>query len=329
MGPPSGGFPPLAGVVFSCTMGARRRFSTDRGHDVERGHVARHDCCMPVSSIRARRAVLDAVDIAGGAVRSARLVAQGHSGYEIARLVDSGALLRVRRRWLVSPGASEAVRFAAAFGVVVTCCTQAERLGLWVLERGRIHVAAPPHGSRRRLPAGVRVHWSPPLVPRDPDTLFDSVENVLASVAACLPFEHALAIWDSALNQGMVDAQALSRLPLRGVARGVLEASTPFADSGLESFIVPRLRWMKLRILSQTWLFGHRVDFLIGERLVLQIDGGSHVDDQRTADITHDAELMLRGYHVIRVGYAQVVGDWPAVQAVIMRAVAQGLHRAR
>ena len=34
------------------------------------------------------------------------------------------------------------------------------------------------------------------------------------------------------------------------------------------------------------------------------------------------------GYHVIRVGFSQVIDDWPAVQDVIMRAVAQGLHRA-
>ena len=38
---------------------------------------------------------------------------------------------------------------------------------------------------------------------------------------------------------------------------------------------------------------------------------------------------MLLGYHVIRVGYQAVVSDWPRVQDQIMRAVAQGLHRAR
>jgi very-short-patch-repair endonuclease len=70
------------------------------------------------------------------------------------------------------------------------------------------------------------------------------------------------------------------------------------------------------------------VDFLIGDRLVLQTDGGTHVGAQRAADIRHDAELMLRGYHIIRVGYDQVVYDWPGVQALIMQAVAQGLHRA-
>lgn len=75
-------------------------------------------------------------------------------------------------------------------------------------------------------------------------------------------------------------------------------------------------------------LHGHRVDFLIGDRLVLQIDGGHHVGAQREADIAHDAVLRLHGYTVIRVGYAQVTERWPEVQDRILRAIAQGLHLA-
>jgi very-short-patch-repair endonuclease len=101
-----------------------------------------------------------------------------------------------------------------------------------------------------------------------------------------------------------------------------------FSDSGLETIFLTRLRWMRIRILFQTWIAGHRVDFLLGERLVVQIDGGHHVGAQRTSDIAHDAALTLLGYHVIRLGYEQIVSDWPAVQDLIMRAVAQGLHRA-
>ena len=69
--------------------------------------------------------------------------------------------------------------------------------------------------------------------------------------------------------------------------------------------------------------------FLIGERLVLQIDGGHHVGHQRDRDNAHDARLRLMGYHVIRVGYTQMMDDWAAVQESIMQAVARGLHRRR
>ncbi len=89
-----------------------------------------------------------------------------------------------------------------------------------------------------------------------------------------------------------------------------------------------RLRWMNIPMLQQAWILGRPVDLLIGERLVLQIDGGHHVDAQRRADIEHDAVLKLNGYHVIRVGYDDIIHRWPHVQGLIMAAVAQGLHRA-
>lgn len=81
-------------------------------------------------------------------------------------------------------------------------------------------------------------------------------------------------------------------------------------------------------LVSQVWIAGHLADFLIGDRLVLQIDGGHHVGAQRSSDTHHDAELMLLGYHVIRVTYAQVIHRWQEVLDLILRAVGQGLHRA-
>ena len=120
---------------------------------------------------------------------------------------------------------------------------------------------------------------------------------------------------------------SMRRLRLPPAARELIECARPWADSGLESFVPPRLRWMGLRVLSQAWIAGRPVDFLIGDRLVLQIDGGTHVGRQRESDVAHDAALTLMGYHVIRVGYGQVVDRWHEVQDVIMRAVAQGLHR--
>lgn len=99
-----------------------------------------------------------------------------------------------------------------------------------------------------------------------------------------------------------------------------------WSDSGLESIAMDRLRWLKLRVVPQAWIADHWVDLLIGDRLVVQIDGAHHVDGQREKDIAHDARLALLGYTVIRVSYLQVMNDWPAVQHRIMLAVAQGLH---
>lgn len=270
--------------------------------------------------------IRDAVARAGGIVRAKRLRDAGFGERAIDRAVAEGTLTRVSRGWLALPGADPMMASAARAGVVISCVTQARALGLWVLEGQTMHVAAHPHSGRAPTSTAV-VHWSSPLVPRHPDRLADPIENVLVLVARCQPREPALAVWESALNKGLVDRQALARLPLPAAARSLLDEAQPYADSGLESFAIPRLRWLGLPLVRQVWIAGHRVDLLIGDLLVLQIDGGHHVGTQREQDVAHDAELMLMGFHVIRVGYRQMVDGWPEVQDRIMRAVAAGLHR--
>jgi very-short-patch-repair endonuclease len=276
-----------------------------------------------------RMRALDAVRAAGGIARGRTLVTSGHTQRTLRELVDAGHLVRIRRVWVAVPDADPHLVAAARDGVVISCVTAARRRGVWVLGEGPAHVAADPHGASVRLETGGIVHWAQPLVRRSPDALVDELENALALVIACRPEEEACAVLESALRQGLVERDALLRMPLTRIAREIVQAASPWSDSGLESFFIPRLRWMRLKIVPQAWILGHRVDFLIGERLIVQIDGGHHVGAQREADNAHDAALTLLGYHVIRVGYGQVVRGWPDVQALIMRAVAQGLHLAR
>ena len=286
---------------------------------------------MPASILTSPTAVLSllaAVESRGGVARATTLVAGGSSRYRIARAIDDGRLVRVRRDWVALPGADAELVSAARWGVVLSCVTAARRLGLWVPAEDRCHVAADP-GAAGGKPDRASVHWSKPIVPRPPDALIDGIQNTLALVATCQPFESALAIWDSALRLRLVDATALRRLDLPTAARQVLEKATPFADSGLETLFRFRLRWLREPIRAQVVILDRPVDFLIGARLVVQLDGGHHVGAQRAADIAHDAQLALRGYHVLRFTYAQVMDDWPAVQEVIMHAVAAGLHLAR
>ncbi len=271
--------------------------------------------------------VTDAVAQRGGIVRAAQVRRLGFGDRAVSGAVREGELVRPRRGWLATPSSDPLLRAAAQAGVVISCVTQAQRLGLWVLRADAAHVAASAHsGSVRIKDPSTVVHWAEPIVPRAPDALVDPIENVLALTAACLAFEEALAIWESALERGLVSLPALRRLPFRGRAREVLGSASPFSGSGLESFIPPRLAWLRVPIVPQAWIAGHRVDFLIGDRLVLQIDGGTHIGAQRDGDNAHDAELLLLGYHVVRVGYAQVVHRWHVVQDTIARAVAQGLH---
>lgn len=237
--------------------------------------------------------------------------------------------MRPQKGWIALPECDPLLVHAAANGLIVSCVTRARQLGLWSVAgaKERPHFRARSAGSVKRR-EGIKVHWHRPLLRVPQASLLDSLEDTLHLVAHCLPFEHALAVWESALRQRKVDLHALQALPMRGPARRIRSAAVPFSDSGLETLVRTRLQWLNVPIYAQSWLYGHRVDFLIGDRLVLQIDGATHTGSQRTKDIAHDAQLHLRGYVVFRVGYQQVMFEWNQVQDRIMRAVAQGLHRA-
>ncbi|OYC98591.1 endonuclease domain-containing protein [Microbacterium sp. Yaish 1] len=263
----------------------------------------------------------------GGVARTTALHDAGASRHRVQTAVATGALLRVRRGWVALPDADPELLAAARHGVVIACISAARRLGLWVLEEDRPHVAAPPHAGRAPTRRAT-VHWHTPAVPRHPDALVDSIENVLVAVARCQPLEPALVIWESALRRQLTSREVLGRLDLPPAGRRLWAQASPYSDSGLETMLPLRLRWLGVPLRQQVWLLGRPVDLLIGERLVVQIDGGHHVGRQRAADIEHDARLMLHGYHVIRVTYAQVVDDWPHVHGLIATAVTQGLHRA-
>lgn len=197
-----------------------------------------------------------------------------------------------------------------------------------MLDAAEPHVAAPANSGHAHVERGV-IHWNKPLFPRDPDTREDSLENALILVARCQPHEAALAVWESALKKHLLDRDMLARVALPPDARRLLNEAQPFADAGTETIFLTRLRWLEVPIIPQAWILGHRVDCLIGDRLVVQIDGGHHVGAQRTSDIAHDALLKLHGYHVIRASYGQLMDHWPELQALIMAAVAQRLHLAR
>ncbi len=231
--------------------------------------------------------------------------------------------MRPARGWVALPQADPELVAAARDGYVLSCITQARRLGLWVLEETEPHVGARAW-SANATAAACRVHWGEPLVQRVPDQLVDPIENVLGYVAACQPFEAALAVWESALNKGLVDIEFLRQLPLKPAARRLLHEAHPYSDSGLESMLRARLRWLQLPVVAQAWVHGRRVDFLIDGWLVLQVDGSHHVGAQRESDVTHDAELLARGMSVIRLGYRQLVHDWQRAQELIMNALARG-----
>lgn len=294
-------------LILGCT---RRRIRNARGMTATRIH----EILTPLGGVAPISVLTDA-----------RL---GRRAIEAA--VACGNLIRPRRGWVAMPAADPLLLAAARTNTVLTCVTRAAQLDLWVHEASAGHTHIAPLANNQKFERDkVVAHWSKPIVPRHPMSLVDQLENVLARVAECQPFEHALATWESALNKRLVTREALHRLPFGRRAKRILERAQPFADSGLETYVRERLRFLRLPLRFQIWIHGHHVDLLVGDRLVIQIDGGTHVGAQREQDIQHDAELRLMGYHPFRFGYGHLMHRWHEVQEVIMRAVAQGLHLAR
>lgn len=267
----------------------------------------------------------------GGVAHSRDVLAEGFSRHDMACAVSCGALRRIRRSWLATGAADAAARTAAELGGRLTCVTRAARLGLWVPTSvgDGPHVAV-PH-SRSHIARGVAtVHWASGPVPVGPTSTQEPVLNMLFHVARCLPRIDALAVWESALRHRHVDPDILARTQWRSSRAAELAAqASVLSDSGLETIFVDGMRRAGVAVRQQVWIAGHVVDGLVGERLITQIDGFAHHQAaERRRDIRHDARLALQGYTVLRFDYQQILFDWGHVEATVLLALAQGLHRA-
>ncbi|MCP2032215.1 very-short-patch-repair endonuclease [Okibacterium sp. HSC-33S16] len=252
----------------------------------------------------------------------------GFTGYAIRKAIGEDRVRVVRRQWLYTRRCPAPLVTAASLGARLTCLTAAKQLDLWTIDDDRTHLAVARHAVVRPS-AGLRLHWGEPLVPVGPFELVDPVENLLAHLADCQPFENAIVVFDSAVRKEMVNHVQLSKWQLRSRAfRRLAQATSQFSDSGIESLPVIRLRRRGIEMRQQVFIDGHPVDGLIGERLILQIDGyGPHSDPkQRRRDLAQDARLVLRGYTVLRFDYYQIMYGWDSVEATVLAAMAQGLH---
>lgn len=248
--------------------------------------------------------------------------------------MELGGIQVVRRTWLMTASAPPDLRAAAQSGARVACVSLARARRWWMPDTAdpRRHLSRPPKAKSIPIAPGDVMHWSKPVAPSSAHSLHESIEDALAHIAVCLPHEEARTIWESAIRIERLSVAALRRVgwTTRAAARMAEEASD-LSDSGVESIFLIRLGPWGLPIRQQVVLAGRRVDFLIGERLVVQVDGHAYHSSaaDRARDAAHDAELQLRGFHVLRFTYAQVLHDWPAVERVIARSIAAGLHRSR
>ena len=277
----------------------------------------------------------------GRLASTAELHAAGHPRSAIAGAVRSRSIYRVRQGWYVTPEVAPEAREAARVGGRVTCVSGLALHGCWTVPETALHVLVASNAcrlrsrtdSRQRLVdsarPGVVVHW------RDSHSLarleLDPIECALDMIA-CQPSVFTAATCDSLLrvHPGLRAAWRELVASAPGHARRHLELVDGICESGTETMLWHRMQPYRLPIRRQAVMPGiGRVDFLVGDRLVIEVDGFEYHSDPKDfeKDRHRDARLSARGYRVLRFSYRQVMFAWPEVEAAIVAAVLRGdLH---
>lgn len=274
----------------------------------------------------------------GHIARTGELRARGVTTRELARASNAGEIRRVRRGVYAGARTDDGMLHAAEHGGSVSCTTAGRMLGLWILqEAAGMHLWLGREGNLRRCTrsrCAVRAHWD------DGDGVLGRippVRNVLVQIAECAGEEMFFAALESALRQSLLhpsDLRWLARRLPRDL-HWLLAFARADADSGLESLVRLRLHRLGISVRTQVLIDGvGEVDFVIGERLIVEADGKENHDDvsgatgpsRRHKDLQRDARAAALGYETLRFDYAMIVYHWPVVAAAIQARVAVGAH---
>ncbi|WP_435745882.1 endonuclease domain-containing protein [Microbacterium sp. PMB16] len=266
----------------------------------------------------------DTIERLGGMARGRQLRPLGFTRQHLADQVRHGNIQRVRNGVFTTHPLDENVRAATAHGGALTCASALRDQGIWVLpaENGpHVWLGPKQHPLSHPRCACVSHYYDgrPPLGSA-------SVEVALRHLRRCAGDEAFFAAYESAwrLRKLSPSARARLRASLPTTARWLLDLARADADSGLESLLRLRLHLLGLRLDCQIDITGvGRVDFVIAGKLILEADGDENhgSDTLRHHDRVRDAAASRLGYETLRFDYAQIVHDWPTVQAAIIGAL--------
>jgi len=296
----------------------------------------------------------------GGVFSSALITGLDVDEHDLVAWRRSGAVRRVRRDAYVLGSAwaeadasgrlalrARAVIAARGFREIASHQSALALHGLPVLGVPTDTVDVVAEVTKVRLANGLRSH--PPVPGLDVVVLAGyraaAIAPAVVQVTARSGLLAGLVPLDRALHDGRCDVAGIDRevdrLPAGSRARrraaALLDAADPRAESVGETRTRLLLRDLGYRPLSQVTLvdrFGvalGRVDFLIGERLVVEFDGavkyaGAEGRRALAAEKAREDALRAEGYVVVRVTWGDL--DHPErVARMIRRAEAQLLRR--
>jgi len=276
------------------------------------------------------REVVTTLRLLGSVARAETLIERGISRDRLERQARAGGIERLRRGWYATDDAHPDVVAAVRGGGALTCASALSALGVWTMPDSRLHVRL-SRGSHRTGVDRLRIHWSDRPLSGFP---MDSASDALRVMTGCVDMRAAVVAVDSILNTGLLtvgEVHEICAATPRG--RRILSLADRRSESGLETLARLALRCLRIGVIPQVPIPGvGRVDLLIGDRLVVELDGESWHDFE--ADRARDRSLIVRGFVVIRVSYSQVMNGWPLVEEQILRLVRRrehlwrGAHRA-
>ena len=207
----------------------------------------------------------------------------------------------------------------------------ARHYGVWSGVDGRLHVTVTRGAAKLRpVTRPVVVHWvARGRQDRESEcTWIVSLEDCLRGVVTVADRETAIACLETAMTKfgmSLPEIQSLFRdRPAR--ERAIAAQCRRGSESGPESIVAQRLRRLHLAVRQQVRVAGvGRVDMVVGDRLVIEVDGRAYHSDPRAfeRDRRRDALLVARGYTVLRFSYRQVMFEWDFVRRCILATLSQ------
>lgn len=236
----------------------------------------------------------------------AELRHRGLSSRSIARAVESGDLIRVRKGHYVEGEAPTELIGAARIGGRVGCVSLLAMIGVFVFDDSTLHVHMERGDSRMRTMTGtgplarrderrnVALHWHRFREPPLSGTV--DLLDALTHAVRCQQPRHAIATLDSVMNQGrlapgMLD-EVFAGLPERFRALRPLVDSR--AESGPETLVRLMVRAWGRNVELQVRIDGvGRVDLLVDGWLVIECDSRQFHSswEQRRKDAERDLAL--------------------------------------
>lgn len=258
----------------------------------------------------------------------ATLAARGLTPRACARLVRAGRLVRVRRGRLLPPDTHPELLRAGRLGGRLDCVSLLAAVGVFVRERGTLHVQFDKGASR--LPArdrAVIAHWRRSDAPQSSPAAH--VIEALAQACRCQAPRDAIATLDSAWHHGIVDEAgvgAVFTLLPRAYRRlrGLLDRR---AESGTESLVRLALRGWGCQVDVQVEIAGvGRVDLVVDGWLIIECDSRAHHDGWNAArrDRRRDLAAAALGFTTVRPIAEDILGDPERVFALLKATIAHG-----